>query len=126
MSEPLPPVSLAVDRAWGTVRVLDSGPRHCVKELLVLPGRQISLQRHLHRAEHWVVASGTALVTAGEVVAILTENESIDIPIGTVHRLANPGHIPLVVVEVQVGSYLGEDDILRHDMTLEVDRAAIP
>ena len=77
------------------------------------PGRQLSLQRHFHRAEHWVVVSGTAEVTRGEQKQIVHENESIFLPIGVIHRLANPGKINLELIEVQTGSYLGEDDIIR-------------
>jgi mannose-1-phosphate guanylyltransferase/mannose-6-phosphate isomerase len=83
------------------------------KRLVVSPGAQLLLQRHFHRAEHWIVVRGTAEVTLGDATHIVHENESIFIPIGAVHRLANPGRIPLEVIEVQTGSYLGEDDIVR-------------
>jgi mannose-1-phosphate guanylyltransferase/mannose-6-phosphate isomerase len=100
-------------RPWGYYQSIDSGPRYQVKRIVVSPGRQLSLQKHFHRAEHWVVVTGTAEVTRGEEVKIVNENESIFLPIGAVHRLANPGKINLELVEVQTGSYLGEDDIVR-------------
>ncbi len=100
-------------RPWGHADRVDLGDRFQVKRLVVSPGAQLSLQRHFHRAEHWVVVRGTAEVTIGDARHIVHENESIFIPIGTVHRLANPGRIPLEVIEVQTGSYLGEDDIVR-------------
>jgi len=86
-----------------------------VKRIVVKPGGTLSLQKHFHRSEHWVVVKGTAEVTVGNDVRNVHENESIYIPIGSVHRLANPGKIPLELIEVQVGSYLGEDDIVRLD-----------
>ena len=94
---------------------LDAGDRFHVKRIVVRPNAKLSLQRHYHRAEHWIVVRGTAEVTIGNAVHIVHENELIFIPIGTVHRLANPGRIPLEVIEVQTGSYLGEDDIVRLD-----------
>ncbi|MFL9823614.1 cupin domain-containing protein, partial [Rhodoplanes sp. SY1] len=100
-------------RPWGHYDSLDRGERYQVKRIVVSPGAQLSLQRHYHRAEHWVVVRGTAEVTTGEMCKMVHENESIYIPIGTVHRLANPGKIPLELIEVQTGSYLGEDDIVR-------------
>jgi len=100
-------------RPWGYYQSVDGGPRYQVKRIVVLPGRRLSLQRHHHRAEHWVVVTGTAEVTRNTEVAIVHENESIFLPIGAVHRLANPGKINLELVEVQTGSYLGEDDIVR-------------
>ena len=87
--------------------------RHQVKHITVKPGAQLSLQMHHHRAEHWIVVSGTAQVTCDDKVFLLTENQSTYIPIASVHRLANPGKIPLEIIEVQSGSYLGEDDIER-------------
>jgi mannose-1-phosphate guanylyltransferase / mannose-6-phosphate isomerase len=104
-----------VYRPWGHYEGVDAGERFQVKRILVKPGSALSLQRHIHRAEHWVVVRGTAEVTIGEDKKIVHENESIYIPIGTVHRLANPGKIPLELIEVQTGSYLGEDDIVRLD-----------
>ena len=102
-------------RPWGQYDSLDQGDRFQVKRIVVKPNAKLSLQRHYHRAEHWVVVRGTAEVTIGDTTHIVHENESIFIPIGTVHRLANPGRIPLEVIEVQTGSYLGEDDIVRLD-----------
>jgi mannose-6-phosphate isomerase-like protein (cupin superfamily) len=91
------------------------GERFQVKRIVVTPGRTLSLQRHMHRSEHWVVVRGTAMVTIGEKQNTVHENESTYIPIGAIHRLANPGKIPLELIEVQTGSYLGEDDIVRLD-----------
>ncbi len=102
-----------VYRPWGHYESVDSGPRFQVKRIVVAPGGLLSLQKHLHRAEHWVVVRGTAEVTVGDSKKILHENESAYIPIGAVHRLANPGKIPLELIEVQTGSYFGEDDIIR-------------
>lgn len=100
-------------RPWGYYHSVDSGARYQVKRIVVKPGAQLSLQKHFHRAEHWVVVKGTAEVTNDSEVRIVHENESIYIPMGSVHRLGNPGKIPLELIEVQVGSYLGEDDIVR-------------
>jgi mannose-1-phosphate guanylyltransferase/mannose-6-phosphate isomerase len=100
-------------RPWGYYHSVDSGSRYQVKRIVVKPGAQLSLQKHHHRAEHWVVVKGTAEVTNGSDVRIVHENESIYIPVGNIHRLGNPGKIPLELIEVQVGSYLGEDDIVR-------------
>jgi mannose-1-phosphate guanylyltransferase/mannose-6-phosphate isomerase len=104
-----------VHRPWGAYQSLDDGPRYQVKRIVVKPGGRLSLQKHMHRAEHWVVVRGAAEVTIGDDKRIVHENESVFIPIGTVHRLANPGKIPLELIEVQTGSYLGEDDIIRLD-----------
>jgi len=104
-----------VHRPWGSYEPLDAGERYQVKRLTVKPGAELSLQMHHHRAEHWVVVRGTARVVRGEEEFLLTENESTYIPIGTRHRLANPGTVPLEVIEVQSGSYLGEDDIVRFE-----------
>jgi mannose-1-phosphate guanylyltransferase/mannose-1-phosphate guanylyltransferase/mannose-6-phosphate isomerase len=104
-----------VYRPWGDYRTIDSGDRFQVKQITVKPGGSLSLQFHHHRAEHWVVVEGTARVTRGEEVCMLKENESTYIPRGTVHRLENPGDTPLRIIEVQSGSYLGEDDIVRLD-----------
>lgn len=106
-----------VYRPWGWYDCIDSGPRFQVKRIMVKPGASLSLQKHHHRAEHWIVVSGTAEVTAGENVKLLTENQSTYIPLGEVHRLANPGKVPLEIIEVQSGSYLGEDDIVRFEDT---------
>lgn len=100
-------------RPWGHYDSVDKGERHQTKRIVVKPGAKLSLQKHHHRAEHWVVVKGTALVTRGDEQILLTENESTFIPLGTVHRLENPGVIPLEIVEIQSGSYLGEDDIVR-------------
>ncbi|MCH9009828.1 MAG: cupin domain-containing protein, partial [Chloroflexi bacterium] len=104
-----------VHRPWGTYEVVDSGHRFQTKRLTVKPGAALSLQMHHHRAEHWVVVSGTATVTRGDEVYILTENESTYVPVGVKHRLENCGTIPLEIIEVQSGSYLGEDDIVRFE-----------
>jgi mannose-1-phosphate guanylyltransferase / mannose-6-phosphate isomerase len=102
-------------RPWGYYQDVDLAARYRVKRIVVKPGSTLSLQKHFHRSEHWVVVHGTAEVTVGTEVNSVHENESIYIPIGSVHRLANPGKIPLELIEVQVGSYLGEDDIVRLD-----------
>ena len=102
-------------RPWGNYRSLDMGRRHQVKRIVVKPGAILSLQHHHHRAEHWVVVSGTARVTVDERVELLRENESVYIPLGSVHRMENPGKIDLEIIEVQTGSYFGEDDIVRHE-----------
>jgi mannose-1-phosphate guanylyltransferase/mannose-6-phosphate isomerase len=106
-----------VHRPWGWYDSVDSGARFQVKRILVKPGASLSLQMHHHRAEHWIVVSGTAEVTCGERKIMLTENQSTYIPLGEVHRLANPGRVPLEIIEVQSGSYLGEDDIVRFEDT---------
>ncbi|HTN09529.1 MAG TPA: cupin domain-containing protein, partial [Acetobacteraceae bacterium] len=93
------------------------GERFQVKRIVVTPGEKLSLQKHFHRAEHWVVVQGTALVTRDDEVLMIRENESIYLPLGCVHRLDNPGRIPLTLIEVQSGSYLGEDDIVRLEDT---------
>jgi mannose-1-phosphate guanylyltransferase/mannose-6-phosphate isomerase len=102
-----------VHRPWGYYESIDMGDRFQVKRIVVIPGGMLSLQKHRHRSEHWVVVRGTAEVTTGDAVRAVHENESVYIPIGTVHRLANRGKIPLELIEVQTGSYLGEDDIER-------------
>lgn len=102
-----------VYRPWGSYESLAVGSRFQVKRITVNPGAQLSLQMHYHRAEHWVVVSGTAEITNGDSVGLYTENQSTYIPLGTVHRLKNPGRVPLVIIEIQSGSYLGEDDIVR-------------
>lgn len=104
-----------VYRPWGSYEGVDAGERFQVKRLVVKPGATLSLQLHHHRAEHWVVVKGTARVTRGEEVFVLSENQSTYIPLGVKHRLENPGTIPLEIVEVQSGAYLGEDDIVRFD-----------
>ena len=104
---------LKVHRPWGSYQSLDTGTRYQVKRIVVKPGGRLSLQLHHHRAEHWVVVKGAGRVTVGDTVKTLHENESIYIPIGSRHRLENPGKIDLELIEVQTGSYLGEDDIVR-------------
>ena len=104
-----------VYRPWGYYEGIDAGERFQVKRIMVKPGEALSLQMHHHRAEHWVVVSGTAQVTRGDEVKLLSENESTYIPIGTKHRLENVGKVPLFLIEVQSGSYLGEDDIVRFE-----------
>ena len=106
-----------VARPWGTYDSVDNGDRFQVKRIVVKPGATLSLQMHHHRAEHWVVVSGTAEVTNGDKVILLSENQSTYIPLGQVHRLRNPGKVPLEIIEVQSGSYLGEDDIVRLEDT---------
>ena len=106
-----------VHRPWGWYDSIDSGPRFQVKRIMVKPGASLSLQKHHHRAEHWIVVTGTAEITNGDQVLLLTENQSTYIPLGQVHRLANPGKVPLEIIEVQSGSYLGEDDIVRFEDT---------
>jgi mannose-1-phosphate guanylyltransferase len=102
-----------VFRPWGSYDSIDHGERFQVKHITVNPGEKLSVQMHHHRAEHWIVVSGTAKVTLGEQTLLISENESTYIPIGEVHALENPGKIPLELIEVQSGSYLGEDDIVR-------------
>ena len=104
---------LKVHRPWGSYQAIDSGPRFQVKRIVVKQGGRLSLQMHHHRAEHWIVVRGTARVTIGDETKTVHENESIYIPIGAKHRLENPGKIDLELIEVQTGSYLGEDDIVR-------------
>jgi mannose-1-phosphate guanylyltransferase/mannose-6-phosphate isomerase len=104
-----------VARPWGWYDSVDEGDRFKVKRIQVKPGASLSLQMHHHRAEHWIVVKGTAQITNGDKVIVLTENQSTYIPQGQVHRLANPGTTPLEIIEVQSGSYLGEDDIVRYE-----------
>jgi len=104
-----------VYRPWGHYDSIDCGPRFQVKRITVKPGASLSLQMHHHRAEHWIVVSGTAEVTRGSEVTLLSENQSTYIPLGVTHRMRNPGKLPLEMIEVQSGSYLGEDDIVRFD-----------
>ncbi|QWG14936.1 mannose-1-phosphate guanylyltransferase/mannose-6-phosphate isomerase [Bradyrhizobium sediminis] len=104
---------IKVHRPWGSYQSVDNGDRHQVKRIIVKPAGRLSLQKHHHRSEHWIVVRGAARVTVNETVKTVHENESIYIPIGAVHRLENPGKIPLELIEVQTGSYLGEDDIIR-------------
>ncbi|MDN7586454.1 mannose-1-phosphate guanylyltransferase/mannose-6-phosphate isomerase [Burkholderia seminalis] len=106
-----------VIRPWGSYEGIDQGDRFQVKRIIVNPGEKLSLQMHHHRAEHWIVVKGTAVVTNGDTEIMLTENQSTYIPLGTTHRLSNPGKIPLELIEVQSGAYLGEDDIVRFEDT---------
>ena len=102
-------------RPWGWFESLVTGHRFQVKRIVVHPGAALSLQSHHHRAEHWIVVQGTAKVTTDDKVQLVTENESVYIPLGAVHRMENPGKLPMILIEVQTGSYLGEDDIVRYD-----------
>ena len=104
-----------VVRPWGKYDSIDMGERYQVKRITVNPGAKLSVQKHHHRAEHWTVVRGSALVTRGEETILLSENQSTYIPLGTIHALENPGKIPLELIEVQSGSYLGEDDIVRFE-----------
>ena len=106
-----------VHRPWGWYDSIDEENRFKVKRIQVKPGASLSLQKHHHRAEHWIVVKGTAEITCGDKVILLTENQSTYIPLGEMHRLANPGTISLEIIEVQSGSYLGEDDIVRFEDT---------
>ena len=106
-----------IHRPWGWYDSIDGGERFQVKRIVVNPGASLSLQMHHHRAEHWVVVKGTAEVTNGERTFLLGGNESTFIPLGHIHRLSNPGKLPLEIIEVQSGSYLGEDDIVRFEDT---------
>jgi mannose-1-phosphate guanylyltransferase/mannose-1-phosphate guanylyltransferase/mannose-6-phosphate isomerase len=104
-----------VYRPWGWYEGVTEGERFQVKRITVSPGQKLSLQKHFHRSEHWVVVNGTAEVQVGDQTRLLAENESIYIPLGAVHRLGNPGKVPLNLIEVQSGPYLGEDDIVRFE-----------
>ena len=104
-----------VYRPWGKYDSIDNGERYQVKRITVKPGEKLSIQMHHHRAEHWIVVSGTASVTNGDTVQLVTENQSVYIPVGQIHALENPGKIMLEMIEVQSGSYLGEDDIVRFE-----------
>ncbi|NDV02091.1 mannose-1-phosphate guanylyltransferase/mannose-6-phosphate isomerase [Pseudoroseicyclus tamaricis] len=101
-------------RPWGYFESLVVGPRFQVKRIMVHPGASLSLQSHFHRSEHWIVVEGTAKVTVDEEVTLVTENQSVYIPLGAVHRMENPGKVPMVLIEVQTGAYVGEDDIVRY------------
>jgi len=103
------------NRPWGWFEQLSSGERFQVKRIVVKPGGALSLQSHMHRAEHWIVVQGTAKVSIGNEVKLITENQSVYIPLGVVHRLENPGKVPMILIEVQTGSYLEEDDIIRFE-----------
>ena len=103
------------ERPWGTYTVLEENRNYKIKRIEVNSGQRLSLQKHHHRSEHWIVVSGTAKVTCGARESIINVNESTFIPIGENHRLENPGVIPLIIIEVQSGEYLGEDDIVRFE-----------
>lgn len=111
----LPTVHLTAHRPWGTYTVLEDTPGYKIKRIVVKPGKRLSLQKHFHRSEHWIVVSGTATVTVGDETKLIRPNESTYIKMGEVHRLANEGKIPVVLIEAQVGEYTGEDDIVRLD-----------
>jgi mannose-1-phosphate guanylyltransferase/mannose-6-phosphate isomerase len=102
-------------RPWGWYESLVVGGRFQVKRIHVHPGAALSLQSHHHRSEHWIVVEGTAKVTVDDAVELISENQSVYIPLGAVHRMENPGKVPMVLIEVQTGSYLGEDDIIRYE-----------
>ncbi len=102
-------------RPWGYYEILALANRFQVKRIVVKPGASLSLQSHVHRSEHWIVVSGTARVTVGDTVTLLTENQSVYVPLGAIHRMENPGRMPMVLIEVQTGAYLGEDDIIRYE-----------
>jgi mannose-6-phosphate isomerase-like protein (cupin superfamily) len=104
-----------VNRPWGSYESIDQSDRFQVKRITVNPGASLSLQMHHHRAEHWIVVKGTARITKGDETLVLSENQSTYIPLGVKHRLENPGLIPLELIEVQSGAYLGEDDIVRFE-----------
>ena len=102
-------------RPWGFFETLILADRFQVKRIVVNPGAALSLQSHVHRAEHWIVVSGTARVTINDEVRLVGENQSVYIPLGAVHRMENPGKVPMELIEVQTGAYLGEDDIIRYE-----------
>ncbi len=103
------------ERPWGHYKTLSLGNRFQVKSIVVKPGGQLSLQSHMHRSEHWVIVEGTGSVVVDDEEKVLSENQSIYIPLGAVHRLSNHGKVPLQLIEVQTGTYLGEDDIIRYE-----------
>jgi mannose-6-phosphate isomerase-like protein (cupin superfamily) len=102
-------------RPWGWFETLALSDRFQVKRIVVKPGAALSLQSHVHRSEHWIVVEGTAKVTVDAEVTLVSENQSVYIPLGAVHRMENPGKVPMVLIEVQTGTYLGEDDITRYE-----------
>lgn len=104
-----------VHRPWGVYTVLENSNGYKIKKIIVEPGKRLSLQKHYHRSEHWIVVSGTATVQIGDTISLVRPNESIYIKMGDVHRLSNEGLIPVVIIEAQVGEYTGEDDIVRFD-----------
>ena len=108
-------IGMRTDRSWGWYETIEEGPRFKVKNIVINPGECISKQFHYHRSEHWVIVNGTAQVEFDDHQFIVYENQSTFVPLGKVHKVRNPGKIPLRIIEVQVGSYLGEDDIVRMD-----------
>ncbi len=106
-------IHLTAHRPWGTYTILEKNDKYKIKRIVVKPGKRLSLQKHFHRSEHWIVVEGTAIVTVGEKDRVVRPNESTYIPIGDLHRLENPGKVDVVLIEAQVGEYLGEDDIVR-------------
>ena len=104
-----------VKKPWGEFEIISSGKNYLLKKIIVNPGGVLSLQSHKFRSEHWVSVEGTAKVTIGKKVQLITEGQSVYIPVGEVHRLENPGSSPIVLIEIQIGSYLGEDDIIRYE-----------
>lgn len=106
-------IHLTAHRPWGTYTILEESQNYKIKRIVVKPGKRLSLQKHYHRSEHWIVVSGTAVVTIGDKETLVKANESTYIPMGKLHRLENPGKIDVVLIEAQVGDYLGEDDIVR-------------
>ena len=112
-------IHLTAHRPWGTYTILEDTPGYKIKRIVVKPGKRLSLQKHYHRNEHWIVVSGTATVRVGETTKIIRPNESTYIKMGEVHRLSNDGVIPVVLIEAQVGEYTGEDDIVRIDDDFE-------
>ena len=111
-------------RPWGYFETLSLGERFQVKRIVVKPDAALSLQSHVHRSEHWIVVQGSANVTIDENVKLVAENQSVYIPLGAVHRLENPGKVDLHLIEVQTGTYLGEDDIIRYEDIYSRDKAA--
>lgn len=105
-------IHLTAHRPWGTYTVLEDSPGYKIKRVIVQPGKRLSLQKHFQRSEHWIVVSGTATVIVGDQILLIRPNESTYIKMGEIHRLANDGKIPVVLIEAQVGEYTGEDDII--------------
>ena len=104
-----------VNKPWGSFEIIDEGEKYIVKKIIVHPGGKLSLQSHQHRSEHWIVVKGTARVTIAEEIKLVTEGQSVYVPLGAIHRLENAGKITLLLIEIQTGSYLGEDDIIRYE-----------
>ena len=104
-----------VVRPWGYYHLLVKTNEYLIKQIVILPKKSISLQKHKHRSEHWIVVEGTASVTINNETRLIAEGESVYVPLGAVHRMENPGKLPMVLIEVQTGAYLGEDDIIRYE-----------